>query len=177
MTTPTTSLSVMSVPVAATDRRALSQAWYSALHLADRSSSQGSPRLPKRTQPGRALERPSGAAQERSATVGFAAKHASLAERGSRAQAAPPVERRAPKTALASRIESVARKSLTDPRRIRFCLEKDGARVAIALQRSSRGGLRLVAMCPARVRDAVARAMAQARFALAARGIEVEPCF
>jgi hypothetical protein len=113
--------SILTAPLAAIDRRALSQAWYSALHLA-RS---GFPvaNVPQQLSKARTAEALDPARPVRRATFSFA---------GTR--------------------------------------EGTRARVHVALQ-SGASGMRLVAVCPAALRAGVARALDQARYALALRGI------
>ncbi len=54
--------------------------------------------------------------------------------------------------------------------RATFSVDGMGGRVHVALQ-SSATGMRLVAVCHATARDRVARALEEARYALAARGV------
>ncbi|MGA8534787.1 MAG: hypothetical protein WB615_11805, partial [Candidatus Tumulicola sp.] len=92
------------------------------------------------------------------------------------------VESRFRRSALARKIESVA----LDPRprveRSTFTIGRGGPRVHVVLQ-SNGGIVRLIAICRPAYREMVARALAQARFALASRGcaigggdVKVVPC-
>ena len=58
-------------------------------------------------------------------------------------------------------------------KRATFTLDGSEDRVHISMQ-AGKSGLRLVAVCPPRARDAVSRALNEARFALAARGIALD---
>ena len=83
------------------------------------------------------------------------------------------VERRAPRSPLARKIASVFLDSRSRVERSTFTIGRDGARVHVVLQ--SKGDcVRLVAICAPAYRDVVARALAQARFALASRGCVVD---
>jgi hypothetical protein len=169
MTTQQLGYSILTAPLAAIDRRGLSQAWYSALHLArdvpataacEPSSAStrvgiGSPRRP---------DREAGRARDPLAT--------SKALRASAVThtVTGPVDRRAGRLPLARRIE----RTFLDPerkiRRATFTLDGTNARVHVALQTGA-SGMRLVAVCPPTLRAGVARALDQARYALAVRGI------
>ncbi len=168
---------VLGAPLAAVDRRALSQAWYSALHLARSHSS------------------PAGAGTRSSAPAGpAAAAHAAAsAGRGAVARRVVPLPARAVRRAGLQRSESAFAQRRATPaplarriargllaraasgRRLSFTVGAAGARVHLVVAATPRG-VRVVALCPAGVRRAVERALAHARFALAARGIEVTEC-
>ena len=166
-----TGVAVLATRLADTDRRALSQAWYSALHLAAGA---------ERTLPSRracaALAPSRRANAPGAATAPLAAAQASL--RAPHAGVVPRVpgpaatERRAPHTALSRRIErglvrrtprgGAASFAVRDARgRIHLIVRADGARAHV------------VAVCAPALRERVERALAQARFALAARGVRV----
>jgi hypothetical protein len=164
--------SILTAPLAAIDRRALSQAWYSALHLA-RS---GFPvaNVPQQLSKARTAE----AAPQPVDAAGSAHRAQPLASnlRGagrSRTNVAS-VERRAVRSPLARRIERTFLDPARPVRRATFSFagtrEGTRARVHVALQ-SGASGMRLVAVCPAALRAGVARALDQARYALALRGI------
>ncbi len=173
----TTGVAVLATELPATDRRALSQAWYSALHLAERA-----PRARSAPLTAAASARTNGAtgmqaAPRRAASVrgdANAHRHAGVqrddpAHRGSPALAA---ERRAPKSELARRLE---RELAQRPRgaSASFAVAAAGGRVRI-LVRSDGARTRVVAVCAPPLRERVERALAQARFALAARGVRAE---
>jgi hypothetical protein len=165
--------SILSAPLAAIDRRALSQAWYSALHLTQSGLSPNrASRVPvchpERSE-ARSKEAPGAfrTANPPSGFIGRPHRKASTTTRVDRDTA----ERRV-RSALARKIEA----ALLDPsrrcERATFTIEGTGARVHVAL-RTAGGRARLVAICPPSARTRVARALEEARYALAARGIEL----
>jgi hypothetical protein len=152
-------ISVLSAPLAAIDRRALSQAWYSALHLAQDHApvARGSTRVVALARPARLQALPARQTPPARASGGVLARaHASQT---SPARPALAVERRTPRTLLARRIE----RALLDPR-------LRGARIVVMLHGAG-DRVRLVALCAPSARRAVAAALEEARFALASRGI------
>ena len=82
-------------------------------------------------------------------------------------------ERRALPAALGQRIARAFLAPRTLPVRSTLTLGRGEGRVHVILQ-SSGGGLRLIAICRPADREVVARALAHARLALAARGCELE---
>jgi hypothetical protein len=80
-------------------------------------------------------------------------------------------DRRTPRSRLARRIESVLFSPHSQVRRATFTIGR--GRVHVVLQ-SKGDRIALVAFCSPALRGIVARALAQARFALAARGIRGE---
>jgi len=160
--------SILTAPLAAIDRRSLSQAWYSALHLARPKprSSCGQPSskqitcVREQTPTGdapyaaRPVQRPAGGVPK---------------ERASLRSAASP-ERRAERSGLARRIERAFLDPVRRTDRATFTLDGSSARVHVALQTTT-SGMRLIAVCPAAIRAGVARALDEARYALAVRGI------
>jgi hypothetical protein len=170
----TTGVAVLATHLAQTDRRALSQAWYDALHLAGaRPTTRAQGTMPSAP--------PACASRGRfvAPDVPLHAPGATSVARerrgsGTRSDAAPPaIERRAPKSELARRIErELARR---DPRTIpaSFAVRAAGGRVRI-LVRSEGARTRVLAVCTPPLREGVERALAQARFALAARGFRAE---
>lgn len=169
MMTQQLSFSILSAPLAAIDRRSLSQAWYSALHLAhDRSAAPSSSSAAETTKSATHFCNPRERTSEQSAAAHEARRAAPDRRDRVRSDATP--ERRAARSPLARRIE---RTFLNPARRIEratFVIEGSQARVHVALQHAP-GGLRLIAVCPPSVRGGVIRALEEARFALAARGI------
>jgi hypothetical protein len=162
--------SILTAPLAAIDRRALSQAWYSALHLA-RSASPAA-NVPQHLLKARTAE----AVTQRVHIAGTAHRAQPLASspRGagrSRMKVEAP-ERRAVRSPLARRIERTFLDPARPVRRATFSVAGTRARVHVALQ-SGASGMRLVAVCPAALRAVVARALDQARYALALRGISL----
>jgi hypothetical protein len=163
-------LAVVSAPLPIVDRRALSQAWYSALHLATpdpgartnsaRASSTSTPvRAPVHSSTSRACE--------------YAARSRALISKRDAAQApALPVERRSLPAPLARRI--IARFEHRFPKRIpaSIALRTREGRVHIVVRKDG-PSVRLIALCTPALLDGVERALAQARYALAARGINL----
>lgn len=171
MMTQELNVCVLSAPLAAIDRRALSQAWYSALHCAsekERSTSRQTKRgVAKGDGSGTGSQRTMGdpsnlrAAQPKDASR---ERNAKMSERC----AGCDVDRRTRRSALARRIE---RKFLNSPAGSqRATFNAGGKRVHVLVQASAKR-VRLVAVCPPSLRETVARALAQARFALASRGV------
>jgi len=160
--------SILTAPLAAIDRRALSQAWYSALHVARQQAAPAARAL--HAQPARAgagdvrsvPERP----HRRAPDTPVRANGAANASRSG----ASAGERRAPRSRLARRIEHTFLDPVRRTARATFTLDGTQARVHVALQATT-AGLRLIAVCPAPARDGVVKALDQARYALAARGI------
>jgi hypothetical protein len=163
-------LSVLSAPLAACDRRSLSQAWYSALYRGAPQSPQSGPPAPEATpaaareqhqkyaaSPARREAQPQTAAPvpERAQTRGVPPE---------RRGAASPLARKIVRTFCAARRRAGAATFSLDGRqgRVRVLLRADGSHV------------KLVALCAPANRARVAAALAQARFALAARGIRAD---
>lgn len=165
--------SVLAAPVATLDRRALSQAWYSALY-GSANVSQGAP--------ARISAAPSESASIRG-TQGAVA-NARTRQPAQSAGSAPsprtlanfeetPLERRAPRSALARKIERAFLPGRSGAQKAWFSVEAAHGRVHLLLQ--SRGTrLKLIAICPPKARAHVAAALAQARYALAARGVDLD---
>lgn len=163
--------SVLTAPIATLDRRSLSQAWYSALYgdgkTACSQTSAAKPLTSGTTAPREPMV-------ERS--VLFHEAGASPTAR-SRALVYSPcrgdVERRSPHSPLARKIERAFLHPTSGSRKAAFALEGEHGRVQVILQ--SRGSqFKLVAICPPKAKAQVARALAQARYSLALRGIELE---
>ncbi len=173
MTSQLSNVDILSAPLAAIDRRALSQAWYSALALARAPRRQDAGAAPQRSPVPVQAKRPQ-CAGDASGRVRAADRPARPAEVGAaRAFGATVGERRAPRAALSARIERMLRRAPEAIKRGSFTTTCAGARVVIAVR--ARGHrLQVIALCPRRVRDTVARALAQARFALAARGMALD---
>jgi hypothetical protein len=170
------SIAVVSTQCAHTDRRALSQAWYSALHVAQRDASPGAPR---RMRIGVSVDKgatpvipnhPDGARP----TPGGAPARANVPSRRDVAVPAAAIERRTPKSDLAKRIE---RAVVTNGRRAgaaaSLAIRAADGRVQLVV-RTQGDATRIVALCAPELEARVARALAQARFALATRGVRTE---
>jgi hypothetical protein len=165
MTTASGGVAVIAADVARTDRRALSEAWYSTLHLART----GTPA------PSTARPRP------------HAAQAAPAAPRRAHAPAAPspqpPARRSRPLPRVAAAPADVGRRAPVEaargveralaalagaPRSARAqTIEVAGGRVRLLVRRDG-GTTRVVALCSAALREPVERALAGARYALAA---------
>jgi len=155
MTTATRSVAVVATRLPNIDRRALSQAWYSALHL-------------NQAQPEATRAHPASAAI--SSAIG-----PRIARTGKPDTAAAPVAARGPVTELSRRIETLlVRHAANVPvRPATLALKAGDGRVQL-LVRGDGAATRVVALCPAHLRDRVDRALAHARFALAAAGNRIE---
>lgn len=173
MLTQPAAFSVLSAPVALCDRRALSQAWYSALHVhkdgAPANVTRRETRALVQDEPAHAYIQRTGftknnpEAQKTCLRVG-----AALALPG-----APANERRILRSKLAQKIERVFLEPKHPPKHASFSLEGARGRVQILLQQTG-SHTRIVALCPPEARDLVARALSQARYALALRGMSVQ---
>jgi len=171
MMTQQVGFSILTAPLAAIDRRSLSQAWYSALHLETRHAPAPGPEA--RRDPSAPCA-PRGRLPQSSAPAGPRAAMVS-APRAPRAEMkrSAPDERRAVRSPLARRIERTFLDPARRVSRATFSVEGTRARVHVTLQ-SRVAGLRLVAVCPLGVRAQVSRALDQARYALALRGIALQ---
>ncbi len=171
MMTEQLGFSILTAPLAAIDRRALSQAWYSALHLAQGtreplSSAQPQARAPICDRAPHSLEpRDHERLVERDA-------HPKPRVPASKSIVAAPPERRAERCALARHIERTFLNPIARPVRATFTIDGTRARVHVALQTTAEG-VRIVAVCPASIRSRVSHALDEARYALAARGISL----
>lgn len=176
MMTQQPGFSILSAPLAAVDRRALSQAWYSALHLA-REGRTAAPVRPAATQSACAVppreHRASAIRTERPRNDNAHATHAS--RRSSFDGAGVSADRRGVRSALARKIEHTFLDPTRHVARTTFSVDGTRERVHVSLQTTG-NRVRLVAVCSPSLRAAVAEALAQARYALAARGIEVAIC-
>ncbi len=160
--------SVLSAPLAQIDRRALSQAWISALHLSQAPSARRATSPLRVARSGRtpfaaASHAPSAAsASERAQRFGTPAAHLATVIAGG--------ERRSSQSSLARRIVEVLLAPRNRARRCTLALGGEKGRVHLLLGGSDRR-LHLVALCAAGVRSDVDRALREVRYALAARGI------
>lgn len=170
----TTGVAILATQLATTDRRALSQAWYSALHLAERSRPRdrgGLPRARSRHEPqtAHAEQRIAG----HPAGSPAAARPSHEADTPRRMETRGAAERRAPKTELAHRIERRIARHAPRTAPASFAISAGDGRVHV-LVRSDGAATRIVAVCAPALRASVERALAQARFALAGRGMRTE---
>jgi hypothetical protein len=166
-------LAVVSTQLALTDRRALSQAWYSALRLAapQRDGTLAHRRAPT-VAPRRALGRLTAPLTH---ALAFGTGEPPVA----RARLLQPVrpgsaaERRAPPSELARRIRRALARRVLRGLPASFAVRAGNGRVQLLVRRDGTC-TRVVAVCPAPLRARVERALAQARFALAAHGVRCE---
>ena len=173
----TTGVAVVTTQLADTDRRALSQAWYSALHLADRPSAGRPARMapdPNAASPNRSrFARTSSGPQEHRPPDGAAHGRDVARSASARCDTNYAAERRVPKTELVRHIErGLARRS---PRcaAASFAVRGSDGRVHLIV-RTDGTRTRVVAVCAPALRERVERALAQARFALAGCGVRTE---
>jgi len=174
MMTQTGGVSVVAANVAQTDRRALSQAWYSALHVPEHDAPHAAPST--RRDAASAFSdavAAHGADTGRRSTLPAASARQHAGRAGTIGH---PPERRAPKTELARRIERAVEHH---PRRrnsaVSVSVKTSGGRVQL-LVRSDGAVTRVVALCAPPLKERVERALAQARFALAAGGARIGSC-
>lgn len=162
---------VLAAPLAEIDRRGLSQAWYSALHLARDARPQTaglektfcrSGSTPKLA----ALHEPEGTGKMARAQM------VALRAPDARRSTAEAVDRRSARLPLAKKIERALMRPRTPARTSAFVLEGT-MRVHVAIHASG-NRINLVAVCAPQARERVARALDQVRYALAGRGLAVE---
>lgn len=162
--------SVLTAPVATLDRRTLSQAWYSALYGSGATASSAKNATPQAPQTQQRIvpARKTPANQEPEHTRSLRATGAQTVQR---AQGAPP-ERRAPRSALARKIERAVLRPRSVAHKASFTIDGEQGRVHIVLHTQGTQ-LKLVAICPPKACVHVAAALSQARYALASRGIDL----
>jgi hypothetical protein len=171
MTTASDGVAVIATQLAQTDRRALSEAWYSALHLAGGSTSR-TQSVPQRAG---ALRSPAPAAPATASHAGrqLVAAPASSPRHGAGARVEVGDERRRPVTDTARRIErAVVTLTARRPVPAAHTVEVAGGRVRLLVHDDGRA-TRIVALCSRPLREHVERALAHARFTLAAAGLTV----
>ena len=170
MMTQQTSFSILTAPLAV-DRRALSQAWYSALHLANKQqpASPSARKLPEISFHDRTTRN---VVREQARERGTISDVRALPSRRGGERVVEIADRRANRSPLARKIERAFLNPRRPVSRATFAVEGTHARVHISLQTIG-NRVRVVAVCPTNARAAVADALAQVRFALAARGINV----
>jgi hypothetical protein len=190
VTTPL-ELSVLTAPIAAIDRRILSQAWYSALGFAQNAEEAGLAAPPRRRSQAAAAEPRDKCPPTRSVPPSLAPLRSSRRVR-SKLGNAHPCASRAPHTVVghssrgpaaarrdpnsADLGERIARKlvvGLHGHTRTTIKLDGDRGRVHVMLQ-THRGRMRIIAICPKRFRGRVAQAIDEARNALASQGIHID---
>lgn len=166
--------SVLTAPVATLDRRTLSQAWYSALYGGRKgNAAAGSQAASSAMQPATAQ-----ASREAAARAASDESRRAIALRGAVAKApthaeGTPQDRRAPRSSLARKMERAFLRPRSASHKASFTVDGDHGRVHVLL-RSQGSQLKLIAICPPKARPHVAAALAQARYALAMRGIDLD---
>jgi hypothetical protein len=172
MTSATRSVAVVATRLPIIDRRALSQAWFSALHLAQPPSGTVAPRPASATPAVAARPRVTG-----SGALPAAGAPAARPQTAVRALPAGSVltERRASAGDLARRIErAIDRHGAVRPlRTVTIAVNAGDGRVQL-LVRGDGATTRIIALCAPHLRERVDRALAHARFALAAGGMRAE---
>jgi hypothetical protein len=165
-------VAVVATQLAQTDRRALSQAWYSALHLADGAPRSAAHRLAPR--PVAASSAPEVAyAIVPAGTSARCAPSGPAPARAAHERITPAAERRRAPSEIARRVERAVERIAHAPRpRTAQTVTIDGGRVTLIV-RTDAHATRVVALCSAPLRAHVERALAHARYALAARGTTV----
>ena len=172
MNTQSPAFTVLSTPVALCDRRALSEAWYSALHMHKEPPKTKSSRAnaEREQTPTAEMRLPGASASAHStAPLNMAVRvGAALALPG-----APANDRRILRTKLAEKIEQAFLRPKHPPKHASFALEGVRGRVQILLQQQG-NHMQIVALCPPAAREVVARALSQARYALSLRGLQLQ---
>jgi hypothetical protein len=170
VTTASDGVAVIATQLAQTDRRALSEAWYSALHLAHTT-------VPRK----RSAARTTATASPHAAgTVSSSARRALGApvagvrlRKNTNAPPAVLAERRRPVDDTARRIErAVATLAARRPAPAAHTIDVAGGRVRLLVHNDG-GTTRVVALCNHALREDVERALAGARFTLARAGFPV----
>jgi hypothetical protein len=177
MMTQQLEVSILAAPLAAIERRALSQAWYSALHLARPDRSLVSSRECGRC----AVAMPSEATRKRDTRSPSPRADGTRPAHSGQSKAskitAQPNQPRIPAdrdvVPLSLRIERRFAYSASQIKRATFSMGRGEARVHVILQTNGNAAT-LVALCRPQMRAVVARALAHARFALAARGFVLD---
>jgi hypothetical protein len=174
MTTATRSVAVVATRLPDIDRRALSQAWFSALHLAEPPAGRGAP--PPHTATG--APRIAGPKRTNTSAAPSPAGAPVRAQAGSSRSASTPqpqTERRRSGGELARRIErAIVKHVARGPQRgAAIAIDAGDGRVHL-LVRTDRATTRIVALCSPQLRERVDRALAHARFVLAASGTRLE---
>ncbi|HLI95373.1 MAG TPA: hypothetical protein VKT72_04700 [Candidatus Baltobacteraceae bacterium] len=165
--------SVLTAPVAMLDRRSLSQAWYSALYGAGGCAKSATVKAPNAKTLGGELNGAHTGTHETASRLSRAGTTVEAASKTADRSQGIPAERRAPRSALARKIERAFLRPRCASKKSSFTAEGEHGRVHVLLQ--SRGTqLKLVAICPEAARRQVADALAQARYSLAKRGIDLD---
>jgi hypothetical protein len=166
---------VIATQVARTDRRALSEAWYSALHLAHGPvAARGAHvrHVPLASAPAPRAQRDAGAATGAS-TPNVHGPARIRSRQPGEVHGIASVERRRPACETSRRVERAVTTLATRWNgHAAQTIDVAGGRVRL-LVRADRGATRIIAVCSAPLREPVERALAHARFALAATGVPI----
>lgn len=165
--------SILTAPLAQIDRRSLSQAWYSALRLAQARGAPASPLQPSgacevprcRSDATASHHLPRERAVRSVVTVAFAVPKSS-------GSAEPSSQLRA-RSSLARQIERIFQNARKPVVRATLTLGRGEGRAYVVLQ-SSGDRMRVIAICRPADRQRVARALEEARYALAVHGHALE---
>jgi hypothetical protein len=166
MTNASGGVAVIATQLAQTDRRALSEAWYSALHLSRETApvrvrvAHGAAALPAHSSAVHSNAQPQ---TQRAPSAASSPR----VHRDGRVSVPAASERRRPVTETARRIERTVQRLAAMPSvPAAHTIDIDGGRVRLLVHHDGRTA-RLVALCSAPLREQVERALAGARFALA----------
>jgi hypothetical protein len=168
MMTDSLRVSVVAAPLAAIDPRALSQAWYSALHLARRRGN-GSPRVRRaeaRSQAQTAPQPPRSANVQTQNALSVSHVRRMAPARASTGESTV----RRVQSGFARRLATALTRRSGIVKRATFVVA-DGSKRALIVLQTRGNATHVVAICAPAQREAVARALLQARASLCARGI------
>jgi hypothetical protein len=170
-------VSILAAPLGAIDRRALSQAWYTALRLAPHERSAAGVRSPPRVPAPRPLQRWCCIASSARPTDARAMplRPARVATRsvGPGDDGGAALRRRRIAAPLAKRIQYAFTNPSAQVRRATFSMGRGSVRIVVMLQTKGERAV-LVAICPPEVSAVVSQALDEVRATLGARGIAVE---
>ena len=159
---------IVTAPFVQVDRGALSQAWYSALHLARRRALQALPPAHPKSLPAPARRAALAVAERLRGDRAVASASSPRRSTPQRSRALlSPNDRRALPASLARRIARAFFAPRSLPMRSTLTLGRGEGRVHVILQNSG-GRMRLIAICRPADREVVIRALAQARLELIA---------
>jgi hypothetical protein len=168
MMTQQLGVSILSAPLAAIDRRVLSQAWYSALHLA-----RNAPRAHMRSHDDQmpkeenAVDAREETARRRNRALLALVPHASRMRMSPSATVEG--DRRA-RSSLGRKIEKMVTHPLRRQHSATFTIDGTSARVHVIL-RTAGDLVHVVAICSPALRSSVSQALSEACVALSSRGI------
>ena len=172
MMTDSLSVSVVAAPLAAIDSRALSQAWFSALHLARERTTRNHPpnaALPETEQHGATSTKTRTASSEPHRTMLPCRAYAGAPIRGGTNEA--PVHR--VRATLTREVKFGAARRPKPPARAAFIVV-DGSKRALVVIQTRGAATHVVAICSPAHRQAVAVALSEVRASLAVRGIALQ---